>query len=147
LLVVDDSTKKQAGRQIEGVGHYRNGAGSARQEYRTLRGLNFVWGLRRVPGPGGAGQPVRGPLGLSLYLKEEHADKLKLPDHSRSALAREIGDFVAAHLPTRQSRVLGDGGYLSGVGFLGCQTHLGSSSQCVRGLKLRPGFRYKAALR
>ena len=41
-LIIDDSTKKKAGRQIEGVGHYRNGAGSARQEYRTLRGLNFV---------------------------------------------------------------------------------------------------------
>ena len=43
-LHVDDSTKKKAGRQIEGMGHYRNGAGSARQEYRTLRGLNVVWG-------------------------------------------------------------------------------------------------------
>ena len=42
VLIVDDSTKKKAGRHIEGVGHYRNGAGSARQEYRTLRGLNFV---------------------------------------------------------------------------------------------------------
>jgi hypothetical protein len=31
VLIVDDSTKKKAGRQIEGVGHYRNGAGSARQ--------------------------------------------------------------------------------------------------------------------
>src|SRR5215510_2887038 len=55
LLVIDDSTKKKAGRQIEGVGHYRNGAGSARQEYRPLRGLNFVWGLRRVPVPGWPG--------------------------------------------------------------------------------------------
>jgi hypothetical protein len=44
VIVVDDSAKKKAGRQIEGVGHYRNGAGSARQEYRTLRGLNFVGG-------------------------------------------------------------------------------------------------------
>ncbi len=42
VLEVDDSTKKKAGRQIEGVATYRNGAGSARQEYRTLRGLNFV---------------------------------------------------------------------------------------------------------
>ena len=28
----EDSTTKKAGRQLEGVGHYRNGAGSARQE-------------------------------------------------------------------------------------------------------------------
>ena len=110
-IVVDDSTKKKTGRQIEGIGHYRNGAGSARQEYRTLRGLNFVWGLMRVPVPGWPGQSVSVPIGLSLYLKEEQADKLELPYQTRSALAREIVDFVAAQLPTRRIRVLGDGGY------------------------------------
>jgi hypothetical protein len=31
VLEGDDSTKKKAGRHIEGVGRYRNGAGSARQ--------------------------------------------------------------------------------------------------------------------
>jgi hypothetical protein len=111
VLLVDDSTKKKAGRQIEGVGHYRNGAGSARQEYRTLRGLNFVWGQMRVPVPGWLGQRVSIPIGLSLYLKEEQARKLNVPYQTRSALAREIVDFVAAQLPTRQLRVLGDGGY------------------------------------
>src|SRR4029453_14619427 len=39
------------------------------------------------------------------------ARKLKQPYQSRSALAREIVDFVATQLPTRQVRVLGDGGY------------------------------------
>ena len=111
VLVVDDSTKKKAGRQIEGVGHYRNGAGSARQEYRTLRGLNFVWGIMRVPLPRWPGHSVSVPIGLSLYLKEEQARKLKLPYQSRSALAREIVDFVAAQLPARPLRVLSDGGY------------------------------------
>jgi Transposase DDE domain len=111
VLIVDDSTKKKAGRQIEGVGPYRNGAGAARQEYRTLRGLNFVWGLMRVPVPGWPGQNVSVPIGLSLYLKAEQATKLKLSYQSRSALAREIVDFVAAQLPTRRIRVLGDGGY------------------------------------
>jgi DDE superfamily endonuclease len=111
VLIVDDSTKKKAGRQIEGVGHYRNGAGSARQEYRTLRGLNFVWGVMRVPVPGWPNQSVSIPIGLSLYLKEEQAEKLKLPYQSRSTLAREIVDFVAGQLPTRRIRVLGDGGY------------------------------------
>lgn len=111
VLVVDDSTKKKAGRQIEGVGHYRNGAGSARQEYRTLRGLNFVWGIMRVPLPRWPGQSVSIPIGLSLSLKEEQARKLKLPYQSRSALAREIVDFVAAQLPARPLRVLSDGGY------------------------------------
>jgi hypothetical protein len=111
VVVVDDSTKKKAGRQIEGVGYYRNGAGSARQEYRTLRGLNFVWGLMRVPVPGWPGQSVSVPIGLSLYLKEAHAQRLQLPYQSRSTLAREIVDFVAAPLPTRRIRALGDGGY------------------------------------
>jgi hypothetical protein len=111
VLIVDDSTKKKAGRQIEGVGHYRNGAGSARQEYRTLRGLNFVWGQMRVPVPGWPGQSLSIPIGLSLYLKEEQARKLRVPYQTRSALAREIVDFVATHLPTRRIRVLGDGGY------------------------------------
>ena len=111
VIEVDDSTRKKAGRHIEGVGHYRNGAGSARQEYRTLRGLNFVWGLRRVPVPGWPGQQVSVPIGLSLYLKAEQARKLKQPYQSRSALAREIVDFVATPLPTRPVRVLGDGGY------------------------------------
>jgi hypothetical protein len=31
VVEVDDSTRKKAGRHSEGVGHYRNGAGSARQ--------------------------------------------------------------------------------------------------------------------
>jgi DDE superfamily endonuclease len=111
VLIVDDSTKKKAGRHIEGISHYRNGAGSARQEYRTLRGLNFVWGQMRVPVPGQPGQRVSIPIGLSLYLKAEQAHKLQLPYQSRSALAREIVDFVAAQLPTRRIRVVGDGGY------------------------------------
>jgi DDE superfamily endonuclease len=111
VLIVDDSTKKKAGRHIEGIGHYRNGAGSARQEYRALRGLNFVWGLMRVPVRGWPGQSVSVPIGLSLYLKEEQADKLQVPYQTRSARAREIVDFVATQLPPRQIRVLGDGGY------------------------------------
>jgi hypothetical protein len=111
VLSVDDSTKKKAGRQIDGVGHYRNGVGSTRQEYRTLRGLNFVWGQMHIPLPGWPGQSVSVPIGLSLYLKEEQARKLHVPYQSRSALARELVDFVAAQLPTRRIRVLGDGGY------------------------------------
>jgi hypothetical protein len=47
---------------------------------------------------------------LSLSLKEEQARQLQLPYQSRSALAREIVDCVAAQLPTRRMRVLGDGG-------------------------------------
>jgi len=45
----DDTTKKKAGRHIEGLARYRNGAGSARQEYRTLWGPHFVVGITRLP--------------------------------------------------------------------------------------------------
>lgn len=111
VIEVDDSTKKKAGRHIEGVDRYRNGAGSARQEYRTLRGLNFVWGIMRVPLPQWPGHCLSVPIGLSLYLKEAQARKLQLPYRSRSALAREIVDFVATQLPDRRIRGLADGGY------------------------------------
>jgi hypothetical protein len=111
VIEIDDSTKKKAGTHIEGVDRYRNGAGSARQEYRTLRGLNFVWGILRVPLPLWPQYCLSVPIGLSLYLKQEHAHQLQLPYRSRSALAREIVDFVATQLPDRRIRVLGDGGY------------------------------------
>ena len=65
----------------------------------------------RIPVSGWPGQSVSIPIGLSLYLKAEQARKLNVPYQTRSALAREIVDFVAVQLPTRRIRVLGDGGY------------------------------------
>jgi hypothetical protein len=65
----------------------------------------------RVPLPQWPGHRVSVPIGLSLYLKEAQARTLKLPSQSRSALARESVDWVAAQLPARPLRVLGDGGY------------------------------------
>lgn len=98
-IIVEDSSKKKAGRKIEGVACYRNGAGSARQEYRTLWGLNFVWAIMRVPLRCWPGQRGSVPSGLSLYLKEEQARKLGVPYQSRSALARGMVGFVVAQLP------------------------------------------------
>ncbi len=43
-LRFDATTSKKTGREIDGASAYRNGAGSARQEYRTLWGLNFIVG-------------------------------------------------------------------------------------------------------
>jgi Transposase DDE domain len=111
VIEFDDTTKKKAGRHIDGVACYRNGAGSARQEYRTLRGLNFVLGVMCVPLGLWPGHSVTVPIGLELYLKEEQARRSGQPYRSRSALARTIVDFVAAQLPGRQIRALGDGGY------------------------------------
>ena len=110
-VIFDDTTKKKAGTHIEGLARYRNGAGSARQEYRTLRGLNFVLGIMRIPLKRWSGHSLSVPVGLELYLKPDQAQALKVPYRSRSQLARAILDFVAEQLPGRPLRRLADGGY------------------------------------
>jgi len=107
----DDTTKKKAGRHIEGLDRYRNGAGSARQEYRTLRGLNFVLGVMHLPLKRWPGHSLSIPVGLELYLKAPQAHKLHVPYRSRSQLARDILNFMAEQLPGRPIRSLADGGY------------------------------------
>ncbi len=110
-VILDDSTKKKAGRQIEGSDRYRNGAGSARQEYRTLRGLNFVLGIMPLPLKRWPGHSLSVPVGFELYLKPEQAHQLNVPYRSRSQLARDILDFAAEQLPGRHIRTVADGGY------------------------------------
>ena len=108
---LDDAIMKKNGRHIQGAAHYRNGAGTARQEYRTLWGINLVWAIMRIPLPIWPGHHLSLPMGLELYLKESLATTLKVPYRSRSALARRIVDHIAAELPTRSIRVATDGGY------------------------------------
>jgi hypothetical protein len=108
---LEDATMKKSGRHIHGAAHYRNGAGTARQDYRSLWGINLVWALMRLPLPGWPGHPLSLPIGLELYVKEPLATKLKLPYHSRSTLARRLIDHGAPTLPTRAIRVATDGGY------------------------------------
>jgi DDE superfamily endonuclease len=107
----DDTTKKKAGTHIEGLACYRNGAGSARQEYRTLRGVNFVLGIMHIPLQRWPGHCLSVPVGCELYLKAPQAHTLNVPYQSRSQLARTILDFVAEQLPGRSIRSLADGGY------------------------------------
>jgi hypothetical protein len=110
-VVFDDTTKQKAGTHIDGLVRYRHGAGSARQAYRTLRGLNFVVGIMRIPLPHWPGHSLSVPVGLELYLKPMQANALNVPYRSRSQLARDSLDFVAEPLPTRHIRGLADGGY------------------------------------
>jgi hypothetical protein len=107
----DDTTKKKAGTQIEGLARYRNGASSARQEYRTLRGVNFVLGIMHIPLTRWPGHCLSVPVGCELYLKAPQAHQLNVPDRSRSQLARAILDFIAEQVPERSIRSLADGGY------------------------------------
>jgi len=46
---LDEATMKKTGRPIQGAAHYRHGAGTARQAYRTLWGINLVWAIMRIP--------------------------------------------------------------------------------------------------
>ncbi|MBI4285880.1 MAG: hypothetical protein HY670_08310, partial [Chloroflexi bacterium] len=68
-VAFDETTKKKAGTHIEGLDRYRNGAGSARQEYRTLRGVNVVVGIMCIPLTRWPGHSLSVPVGLELYLK------------------------------------------------------------------------------
>jgi hypothetical protein len=107
----DDTTKKKAGTHIEGLAHYRNGAGSARQEYRTLRGVNFVLGVMHIPLTRWPGHCLSVPVGCELYLKAPQAQQLNVLYRSRSQLARDILDFLAQQLPGRPLYTVADGGY------------------------------------
>jgi hypothetical protein len=107
----DDTTKKKAGLHIEGLARYRNGAGSARQEYRTLRGVNCVLGIMHIPLRRWPGSSRRVPVGCKLSRKEPQDHQLHVPYRSRSQLARAILDFLAEQLPGRPIQGLADGGY------------------------------------
>jgi hypothetical protein len=108
---LDDSTRKKNGKKIEGASYYRNGAGSARQEYRSLWGLNWVWASMSIPLKCWPGHYLTIPIGLKLYLKETVALELGEDYQSRSLFARQIIDLIAQTLPDRQIRVSADGGY------------------------------------
>jgi hypothetical protein len=108
---IDDGTIKKSGPHIEGASHYRNGAGSARQEYRTLWGVNLVWAIMRIPLKRWPGHYLSVPIGLELYLKESLARQLNVTYRSRSQLARHIIDLAAQQLPNRCLRVAADGEY------------------------------------
>lgn len=108
-LHIDDHTAKKSGRHIQGRDRYRHGAGSARQEYRRLEGINLVLGIRRVPLTMWPEHYLSLPIGLARSLKPERARTLGVPYQSRSQLARRLVDLAAAQLPRRRLRVSGDG--------------------------------------
>src|SRR6266704_4077948 len=87
-VLFDDLTKTKTGTPIEGLARSHNGAGSARQEYRTLRGFNFVLGVMRMPLTRWPGHSLSVPGGLALSLKLTQAQQLNMPYRSRSQLAR-----------------------------------------------------------
>lgn len=131
VIECDDPTQKKAGRHIEGVTGSRHGAGSARQESRTLRGLNGVLGVRRVPLRRWPGPAVTVPIGLERSRKAAHARQPHRPYRSRSARARTLVDVVASQLPGRQMRVLGDGGDATQAGVRDLPPSVHGVSRCL----------------
>lgn len=108
----DATTCKKTGKKIEGCSTYRNGAGTARQEYRTLYGVNFVIGEMRIRLPHWPEHLVSVPIGLALYLKKEDARALEQPYRSRSDLARAMLDRLCRLVgPDRRVLSVQDGDY------------------------------------
>jgi len=108
----DATTVKKTGRSIDGADAYRNGAGSARQEYRTLWGVNFIIGEMRIRLRPWPAEFISVPIGLALYLKPEQAERLGLPYRRPSELAREMLDrLCGAVSPTRRVLSVQDGDY------------------------------------
>lgn len=108
----DETTCKKTGPKIEPAGTFRNGASTARQEYRSLYGVNFVLGqmlIRLRPWPE---QFVSLPIGLAVYVKESKARELGLAYRRRSELARSMLDRLCGTLaPHRDIRSVQDGNY------------------------------------
>lgn len=108
----DATTSKKTGRSIDGASSYRNGAGSARQEYRTLWGLNFVIGemlIRLAPWPEHC---ISVPIGLALYLKPDQAERLGVAYRRRSELARAMLERLCGVVqPTRRVLSVQDGDF------------------------------------
>jgi hypothetical protein len=106
----DGTTAKKSGRTIDGASTYRNGAGSARQEYRTLWGVHFVIGELLIRLPPWPEHFVSVPIGLALYVKEADAQVLGVPFRRRSDLARAMLDRLCGAIsPTRRVLSVQDG--------------------------------------
>lgn len=111
-LIVDDTTRKKSGKKVEGASNYRNGAGSARQEYRILWGINFVYVMLHFCCTiNDIKVKLAIPVGLRVYLKQKDAEKLERHYEPRSRLGRQIIDFIANLLPHHRFLVKADGGY------------------------------------
>ena len=110
----DETTCKKSGRRVEGASSYRNGAGTARQEYRTIFGVNSVLGILRLPLPEWPSEKayLSLPVGLRLYLKKNEAEQLDRSYRSRSQLARQILDQICEMVPEGRTVLsIQDGNY------------------------------------
>ena len=108
-----------------------------------------TWGGRRKIFPVGVVDEDTGQLSLTFGSSSKPSDFIVDTLEAQWATLDEVEKATTELVQLKmdngpESRA---GAHLSGVGFLSCQTHLGSSSQWVRWFRRRPGLRLKAALR
>jgi hypothetical protein len=139
---VDETVCKKSGEEIEPADTYRNGAGTARQEYRTLWGICFVLGEMRVPLPSWSEEPISVPIGLKVYLKEEKAEKLGKKYVRRSRLGQRLVKRVAEEVgPERRVLSVQDGNYATQYFLQGLPENAGVVGRMPKNSSLyeRPG--------
>ena len=141
-LRVDETVCKKSGEEIEPADTYRNGAGTARQEYRTLWGICFVLGEMRVPLSGWSEEPISVPIGLKVYLKEERAEELGKRYVRRSRLGQRLVKRVAEEVgPDRRVLSVQDGNYATQYFLQGLPENVGVVGRMPKNAALfeRPG--------
>jgi hypothetical protein len=142
-LRVDETVCKKSGEEIEPADTYRNGAGTARQEYRTLWGICFVLGEMRIPFPGWSEEePISVPIGLEVYLKRENAAKLGRKYVRRSRLGQRLVKRACEEVgPDRRVLSVQDGNYATQYFLQGLPENAGVVGRMPKNAALyeRPG--------
>ena len=111
VIKIDDSSRKKRGKKIEGASSYRNGAPVARQEQRSIYGINIVIATLDIPIRGRKGGYLPIGMGCAVYVKSKEAQELGQPYYRRSELARQMVDRIAKLAPERTLWVIADGAY------------------------------------
>jgi Archaeal putative transposase ISC1217. len=141
-LRVDETVCKKSGEKIEPADTYRNGAGTARQEYRTLWGICFAEGEMRMRLPGWPEDFVSVPIGLEVYLKKEKAEELGQKYVRRSRLGQRLVKRVAEEVgPDRRVLSVQDGNYATQYFLQGLPENVGVVGRMPKNAALyeRPG--------
>jgi hypothetical protein len=139
---VDETVCKKSGEEIEPTDTYRNGAGTARQEYRRLWGICFAEVEMRVRLPGWPEDFVSVPIGLEVYLKKEKAEELGQKYVRRSRLGQRLVKRVAEETsPDRRVLSVQDGNYATQYFLQGLPENAGVVGRMPKNAALyeRPG--------
>lgn len=105
-VAIDDTLFKKTGRQVHGVGIFRDAVRSTRSKVVYALGLNLVVATLRVDPPWG-GCPIGLPIGVRLHRKG---------GTTTVELAVELCRQLASWLPERTLEICADGAYATLIG-------------------------------